>query len=418
MRTSPVVLLATAALFALPSAAAAACSWKLVTSPSPGVNNILNGISGSSTSDVWAVGRTKPPSAPGMTLAEHWDGTAWSIVPTPNPYLLNVLFAVADVSPKNAWAVGVGVASSGGNQALILHWNGTAWSQVVAPPLSGRLPSLNHLAAISSKDIWAAGTSTDLSGANPAPLVEHWNGKTWSIVSSPNLGTYGSAFASISATAPNDVWAVGGTLTNPSGSSFVTLTEHWNGKKWSIVSSPNANSGDNLFNATVSIAPNDAWAIGDYYTGSAFNTLTEHWDGTKWSIVKSPNVGTLGDGLFGAAAFSSTSVWAVGAVFTASTQDSTFSIKWNGKKWAYVKSPNLSGGNPDYFNAAAALPGTTTLWAVGANYFPSTGKPDLTLTASNACAAMDLGNLSDDAISAPWQLSQPRGTIRPPHAGP
>ena len=59
---------------------------------------------------------------------------------------------------------------------------------------------------------------------------------------------------------------------------FVTLTEHWNGKTWTVVPSPNANGLNNVFNAIVSITSTDAWAVGDYWTGtgSTFDTLTEH----------------------------------------------------------------------------------------------------------------------------------------------
>jgi hypothetical protein len=410
MRRSSYFALAAVALLALPGPASAACSWKLVTSVSPLTINTLAAVSGTSTSDVWAVGKTRAASGVGMTLAEHWDGTAWTVVSTPNPDNNgNILAGVAAIAPNDAWAVGYAFDASGGGETLAFHWDGSTWTSVKTPAMSGRVPVFTSVYAVSAKDVWAAGYSTDESGNTLAPLVENWNGKVWTVKATPNLGTYGSEFATISGSAANDIWAIGATSTNVSQSSYVTFTEHWNGKKWSIVASPNANSNDNLFNAGVSIAPNDVWAIGDYFTGSIFATLTEHWNGTAWSIVKSPKVGSAGNGLFGATAFSTSAVWAVGTTFTSSGAN-TLSIKWNGSKWTTVKSPNLPGGNPSQFNAAGAIPGSTTLWGVGSNLYPSSGKPDQTLTASDACATSDL---LDDSLQTPQWFGTPRGLIHP-----
>jgi hypothetical protein len=411
MRRSSFFSLVAVALLTLPGPASAACSWKLVTSVSPLTINTLAAVAGSSTSDVWAVGKTRAASGVGMTLAEHFDGKSWSVVSTPNPDNDgNVLAGITSLTPTDAWAVGYGFDASGGGEALAFHWDGSAWSSIETPAMSGRVPILQSVYAVSSKDVWAAGYSTDESGNTLAPLVENWNGKVWTVKPTPNLGTYGSEFSTVSGSAANDIWAIGATSTNVSQSSYLTFTEHWNGKKWSIVTSPNANSNDNLFNAGVAIAPNDVWAIGDYYTGSIFATLTEHWDGKAWSIGKSPKVGKLGNGLFGATAFSTKAVWAVGLTFTASGTN-TLSIRWDGTKWTSVKSPNLPGGNPSQFNGAGALPGTTTLWGVGSNFYPSSPKPDLTLTASDACATADV---LDDSVQTPVQFGTPRGLIHRP----
>src|SRR5438132_14227897 len=57
----------------------------------------------------------------------------WSIVPSPSvsgaPY--NFLNAVACVSPSDCWAVGDYAAAK--FQTLIEHWDGTSWSIVTSP---------------------------------------------------------------------------------------------------------------------------------------------------------------------------------------------------------------------------------------------------------------------------------------------
>lgn len=355
-----------------------ACSWKLKTSPNPSSTNYLSGVSGSSSSDVWAVGYSYSPSTYLQTLALKWNGDSWSQVTTPDPGAYgNGLFAVAALSATDAWAVGQQSTVSV-NQPLILRWNGKVWKPFSVAPVKSGSARLYSISAISSKDIWAIGAvSTDSGKAQPYAI--HWDGKNWKAVTMPNPGTYGSAIGAVAAHSSNDVWGTGGTYTNASLSSFVTLAEHWNGTKWSVVKTPNANKNDNVFNAAVDLSSKDAWAIGDYYTGSVFASLTEHWNGTKWTIVKSPNVKKMGVGLAGATAFSASDVWAVGSSFAGSAQ-STVSLHWNGKAWSIVKSPNLSA--PDGFNAVAGIPKSKTIWAVGA----SIGSGSQTLTAQNTCA--------------------------------
>ena len=64
------------------------------------------------------------------------------------------------------------------------------------------------------------------------PLIEHWDGTSWSVVSSPNL-TQGGFLSAVTAISTNNVWAVG-----EDDNLSVDLVEHWDGTSWSVVSSP------------------------------------------------------------------------------------------------------------------------------------------------------------------------------------
>jgi hypothetical protein len=269
---------------------------------------------------------------------------------------------------------------SGGSNPLIIHWNGKTWAQVTAPT-AGVQAYLNRVTSLGASDLWAVGTAFTSSGG-ALTLIEHYNGKKWAVVASPNPGQYGSQLGGISGSSATDVWADGGTFTNPSGT-YVTLTEHWNGQAWSVVASPNANNLNNVFNAVVAISPTDAWAVGDYWTGTAstFDTLTEHWDGKTWKIVASPSFPTS-TALWGVTASSANSVWIAGQITNAS---GTLIMYWNGKKWAREQTPDLSGAQ-NYLNSVTTIPGTSTLWAVGGDATPS-GGPNQTLTADYVCAA-------------------------------
>jgi len=78
-----------------------------------------------------------------------------------------------------------------------------------------------------------------------------------------------------------------------------TLTLHWNGSSWSVISSPNVPYRGNFLNGVVALAANDVWAVGyaqtvvtdptGEYEEYFPNTLTLHWNGANWNIRASPN---------------------------------------------------------------------------------------------------------------------------------
>jgi hypothetical protein len=90
-------------------------------------------------------------------------------------------------------------------------------------------------------------------------------------------GVHG-VLSDVSASSTTDVWAVG------AAGGARTLAERWNGAVWKRVATPNPGRRrgriDTLF-AVAAIAPNDAWAIGEWGSGSA-PPLLLHWDGVKW----------------------------------------------------------------------------------------------------------------------------------------
>ena len=90
-----------------------------------------------------------------------------------------------------------------------------------------------------------------------------------------------------------------------------TLIEHWNGLRWSVVTSPSPGSGDDLRDVAV-VSASDVWAAGYTFNGSSIQTLVEQWNGTQWSVVKSPSPGSFSSQLLAVAAVSANDVWTVG----------------------------------------------------------------------------------------------------------
>jgi len=293
-----VVLLA---LLLAPAVALAQAAWSVVTSPSPGPSvNDLNGVASVSASDVWAVGDFIIASGASQTLTEHWNGTQWSVVASPNPSAFhNVLRAVTAISTNDVWAVGWFNNAQDIPRTLIEHWNGSSWSVVTSPNGSNGSNFLFAVTAVSSTDVWAVGEFN-----NTSTLTEHWNGHTWRVVSSPN-STGSNTLNAVQAVSATDVWAVGQTATQ-------TLIEQWNGKKWSVVASPNL-TGNNLLRGVAIVSATDIWAVGFVIASVGEQTLIEQWNGSSWSIVPSPNPSSLQNILDAAAADpSSGQAWAVG----------------------------------------------------------------------------------------------------------
>src|SRR5213082_3404147 len=131
----------------------------------------------------------------------------------------------------------------------------------------------------------------------------------WSVVPSPN-GSSSSNLSGVAAVSANDIWAVGSSGNQMSGAQ--TLIEHWNGTSWSVVTSANPGSIYNTLYGVTAISATNVWAVGYYVnTTGVTQTLIEHWNGTSWSVVKSPSPASMNNELFSVAAVSATNVWAV-----------------------------------------------------------------------------------------------------------
>ncbi len=357
-------------------------TFQVVNSPNVGnLNNRLNGVSAISANDIWAVGETYTINGSGrQTLIQHWDGNSWQIVNSPNAdSTSNRLLGVAAVSATDAWAVGLYGGVTGPNwQPLIVRYNGADWTLVPAPSTGSGAAQLNAITARAANDVWAVGSFTNAS-TNwwDQPLIMRWDGATWSIIPSPQIGT-SSVLNGVTAIAPDNVWAVGYTLSN----NYTALILHWDGFSWTQVAS-NAGTSTRLL-AVAAISSTDIWAVGSQNTGTA--TLTLHWNGTAWSVVSSPNgnySGTNQHSLVGLAATSSNDVWAVGSSAYSGLcggsdapdyRTYTLVLHWNGANWQQAGTVNpgpLGGCNTprNDFYGVTAINGQAI--AVGAYYDPT-----------------------------------------------
>jgi hypothetical protein len=363
------VVTAGSTVMALPAAQAA----PRVARAAPGLTRTaipgqLNAVSASSSTNAWAVGENC--SAVCKTLTVHWNGTSWSKVASPNAGSgANALSGVYTFSATDAWAAGDYCTTSACavEDTLILHWNGTSWSKVTSPNPSSVVNVLTGVSGTSGGDVWAAGYMIGASGSDNT-LIVHWNGTAWSVVNSPNPSKTGANLLNaVGAVSATSAWA-GGTY-DTSTATAANLALRWNGTAWSKVKAPNPSATfDGIFGVSATSVGN-VWAVGTADTTAPGSALILHWNGTSWSKVNSPN--PAGANLSAVSADSGTDAWAVGdyCVSSCGTPGAvldTLTLRWNGTSWSKVHSPSPgSTGRNQLFGVSATS--ATSAWAVGTN---------------------------------------------------
>ena len=332
-------------------------SWRAVRGVAIGRYDTITGIGPAGPDDAWAVGAyMRPGSGKGwLTLTEHWNGTRWARVPSPDPGVFfkvrpsNVLSAVAAVSPRDVWAVGSWSQPAlpfwENTRAILLHYNGRLWRTLIAPDPLG-LPhdyALDAIVARSARDIWVAGGYPTTPSTGKL-LIEHYNGRRWSIVTAPSPGI-SAGISSLSLGTGDAVWAVGSyNVVNSAGTVVTTRTLilRWNGSAWRRVPSPNPSASFNVLTGVSAVPGGGAWAVGKYNTSSPGaspvtpdRTLTLRWARGRWHAVASPDPGNAGNFLYGVLD-NRTGTYAVGEADSGPASSLTVRpilIRWTGTRW-------------------------------------------------------------------------------------
>ena len=130
-----------------------------------------------SPSNVWVVGGSGDNASPyggtpSNTLIEHWNGSAWSVVTSPSPGTNANLTGVTSSSANNVWAVGYDTPSgSSVAQTLTMNWNGTAWTTVASPNQGSSSTVLSSVSTTPGASIvQAVGRSGTSGSLNPFAL--------------------------------------------------------------------------------------------------------------------------------------------------------------------------------------------------------------------------------------------------------
>jgi hypothetical protein len=318
---------------------------------------------------------------------------------------------VSASGPDEAWGVGTHSNRRASDHPLVEHWNGTSWTDVPVPRPAGQQATLAGVDDLSPDNAWAVGQSSPAGDVHERTLIEHWDGTSWSIVPSPNpaSGIAGDedALTAVGGSSAVDLWAVGSETDQATHTIFL-LFEHWDGTAWSAVPSPTPLMSAQFASSDSAVSSKDVWVVGDDETGQR-RTLAAHWNGRAWSIVPTPDVGqgTVQNLLTGVSTDPNGDVWASGFAFNVDHRNFRvpFVLRWNGESWLMTKLPNpgSEGSQPNGIQVASP----TDVWAVGQTQ-DSNGSI-LTLTEQfvgstwNIVPSPDpgsVGNLTDNSLDA------------------
>jgi hypothetical protein len=260
-------------------------AWSLVPSAEPTQRGDLSAVAALTPSNAWAVGDGLTPAGVGAPMVQHYDGTGWTEVPTPVT-TAGTLGAVAAVSASDIWAVGYQPVPSGiGPAGLAMHYDGTGWTVTPLPapqvPVNGEW-ELSAVSASSASNVWGAGFVSSADGLVQHAIVEHYNGTSWSVTQAPDLSpSYPiNGFNTVLAISASNVWAIGQSATGNQSQPVVPLVEHFNGTSWTVLPAPSLSGNHVLsFSGLVTTGGGTLWAAGSRNpTGSSvWQTVTARY---------------------------------------------------------------------------------------------------------------------------------------------
>jgi hypothetical protein len=160
----------------------------------------------------------------------------------------------------------------------------------------------------------------------------------------------------------------------------VSISLHWDGRRWSYVHTPQPGGNRTKFHALTSVSclsDSDCWAVG-YAEHARFPIVRDlsealHWDGSKWAVVATPQRGASdtnsGVRLAAVSCISAARCWAVGSFQPRGHGSNTLNLtmRWDGTKWSSIPTPQPAGKSRrdvDELSAVACI-SAHNCWAIG-----------------------------------------------------
>jgi hypothetical protein len=348
-------------------AGAPACGSLSLGAGAPAESSVLTDVALLSARESWAVGDTLAPrSRVNRTLIERFDGSRWSVIPSPNQSGSNNGLNGVSMAAGKGWAVGY-AAGTGGHQPLAVRWDGARWSLASPAALTGNA-YLTGVDSLADGSAWAVGVQTAADGTWRT-LVEHASGGAWTRAGSPNDGTTGTdnTLTAVGGTSATGLWAVG-YRQSPQGLRPLVLRYDTAASppSWVSVSGaggvPSPGAVETVLTGVDVRTAGDVWAVGYYDQGSVKRPLALHWNGSSWSNSPVPGAGLLRQ----VRAIASGNVWSAGTYYNAGEHRvRTLLVRFDGTKWATVRSADAASPTGDELVGIAADPAGSAITVVG-----------------------------------------------------
>lgn len=242
-------------------------------------------------------------------------------------------------------------------------------------------------------DVWAVGITADPDTGHARALVVRWHDGLTIVPPAPADPDADVLLTAVDAT-DDEIWAVGSvtvgdTGTRPRVERYQRSAKEEPGEP---VFCPSPN-GDGTLRGVAMLSPVNGWAVG----GSDTETFVVRWNGKEWRQVPSPNPGSL----TAVAANTDEDAWAVGnRVDETSGRTVPLVLHWDGATWTEIPTPVSPTGNDELLGVAVIAP--DDVWAVGTN------RPDLKADedARQVAFALHWDGWSWQTVSAPLGVTQ------------
>ncbi len=314
-----------------------------------------------------------------MVLARRSRGRQWSLAIAALAALATV--AVAAVAVLGTATVARAAAGgTGGDRGQSQLLRGGAVTSEPLPFI--RSPSTgSELFALScpgASGCWAAGFYVNAVTAKLGQ-VYRLQGTKWSRVPIPQPGGVGPSsydyLNGLACTSASDCWAVG--YYGQAGKGSVNEALRWQGGRWRSVPTPqpagtSRASDQNQLEGITCSSSRDCWAVGTY-TNKAGSYLTEtlRWNGRKWTTLPTPDpLGTAkgeANVLMGVSCVSRATCLAVGYGHARSGAYLNLALRLKGTRWTRLSTPQPGGSGSDAYAylQGLACPSSSDCWAAG-----------------------------------------------------
>jgi hypothetical protein len=342
-----------------PPGSAATGGWRGVELIGTAGQAWAGGLVADAPGDAWSTWQscTACQSARRATLVrvEHWDGSRWAQVAVPRALAgaAGSAVAIGASSAGNAWLVGPG---------LVLRWDGSRWrAQPIPAWVTLGSAGVYKVAA----EVFGPGSAWVFSldrNSSPTPYyAARYTGGSWSKVGLPGSPD------EVSALSPDDIWVLGATRATAATSNPATILMHWDGTSWSTVAAPTVSVSSAVTvndEDLVAAGPDDVWLVRETQVSNSdgqtviTGTYLLHWDGTSWARVAA--VLPAQTGVDAMAQDGAGGLWLAGSSVTGSGWGL---YHYTAGRWATAAVPG--GSARVSLTGLSWIPGTRSLWATG-----------------------------------------------------
>jgi hypothetical protein len=224
---------------------------------------------------------------------------------------------------------------------LIEQWNGLSWSSGTVPAPAGAVAArLFDISCIGAS--WCMAVGEGLTDTTEVAFADEWNGTSWKLARIPGPDGLGSALGSVSCTAPNACTAVGAILDNDTETES-TLAEAFNGTRWTAQKTADkAGKYDSYLYGVSCVAGGACMAVGGYNatTSSAEGALSDFYSGSRWHSEALPAPPNATDELPDPVSCSATDACIVVGSWATRRSGGAFAGQWNGEAWTAQELPS------------------------------------------------------------------------------